>query len=145
MSSKPFGSIQRLFDSVFSMNDYEQMFSQVRNSVGLYLPGKSFAEAAAMIMGIDMAMNGEALRGFREWLVPRIGDGMNLSWSALVARIAFPEEPNPLESPLFVSSNEPAVQLLFQQLQMFLKRRSEIGLAGINTEYERWVSSHLSE
>ncbi|OWQ83528.1 hypothetical protein CDN99_25670 [Roseateles aquatilis] len=53
----------------------------------MFLPNQSYDEASAFVLGYDIAMDGEVLRGFQEWLSIKAGGGANLHWSVLVLEI----------------------------------------------------------
>ncbi len=61
----------------------------------MYIQDATYGAVAAFVLGYDIASEGGVLVGFREWLIPRVGVGNNLGWSALVLRLAFPEAVDP--------------------------------------------------
>src|SRR5688500_13679305 len=81
------------------MRPYRELFDRVRKRTGMYLAKESYAEAAAFVLGYDLAQDGRVMRGFREWLVMRLGTGSNLTWSALVLHAAFPGAASPQDEP----------------------------------------------
>jgi hypothetical protein len=129
--------------------DYRSLFELVRNRSGMYLPGRSYPEAAAFVLGLDAGNDWCLLHGFREWVVmacsePASLSPTNLAWSAIVLRIAFPDAPelwNPGEALKFTSDqHDRAVQELFRLLGEFLSERDRPnGLAEIYRKYQAWL------
>ncbi|MEV6983250.1 hypothetical protein AB0M95_18610 [Sphaerisporangium sp. NPDC051017] len=48
---------------------------------------RTFDEAAAFLIGADMATGWTLLHGFNEWAAERLGSGANLAWPVLAAEL----------------------------------------------------------
>lgn len=58
----------------------------------MYLPDERYSSVVAFIEGFNIALGGEPLRGFQEWISMRIRGGhSSLHWSIIVASIRVPE------------------------------------------------------
>jgi hypothetical protein len=55
----------------------------------------SFGHFCAFLTGVDAGHDWQFLAGFRELLVTRSGTGSNLTWTGLIARLAFPDIDTP--------------------------------------------------
>lgn len=90
--------------------------------------------------GYDAAAEGGVLVGFHEWLVPRVGEGANLGWPALVLHLAFPRSKNVHEELRQGGNQTFAIDFLFRTIAEFDDDRSKPeGLRRIYLEYERWL------
>lgn len=109
----------------------------------MYLMEPKYRAAAAFVLGYDLALAGGVLVGFREWLVPRVGSGNNLSWPALVLRATFPEVPDPIAHVSSSAETERyAIDCLFQLIAEFDDvRQAPEGLRRVYWEYERWLKT----
>jgi hypothetical protein len=106
----------------------------------MYLPRTTFDAGAALVVGYDLACSGGALRGFREWLIPRIDDGNNLAWPALVLRQAFPATDAPDAKLVDAAAHLHALDTMFSLLLDFeVICSGPRGLRRIFREYERWL------
>jgi hypothetical protein len=123
------------------MQQHRSLFESVRKRTGMFFQQETYAVVAAFLFGYDAACEGGVLAGFREWLVVRLGGGANLSWTALVLHVAFPDAPSPQD----VVSVEPAterhaIDTLFELLEEFDSvRRKPDGLKDIFIAYEGWT------
>jgi hypothetical protein len=101
----------------------------------------SFGQLVAFVVGLNAGNDSKLLTGFRESLVVRFDDGDNLSWPALVLRLAFPDETGAaLHSRLVEPDrNRHAVETLFRLLDEFLARRAtHDGTLELFKEYLTW-------
>ena len=111
----------------------------VRDYPGMYLSKIEFSEAAALINGYAIAHHGRFLDGFREWLIVKLNDGNNLTWSSLVLRLIFPESDIPSVQ-LNHTNQEQAVRSLFQILDEFCTlKETPDGLRQIFLQYQDWL------
>lgn len=120
---------------------HNDVFDRIRKQPGMYLQETTYAAAAAFVLGYDLACEGGALVGFREWLVLRLGKGSNLAWFALVPHYAFPESSSPQDA---VTANSDAqrhaIDTLFDLIAEFQRERCEPdGLRTILTAYTAWL------
>jgi hypothetical protein len=101
-----------------------------------------FDSVASYIEGYDAALSGGLLVGFREWLVVKVDQGNNLSWTALVR---LPLEVSGVLGPpdgqrRTDAQEREAVEFLFVTLENYLAVRSErVGLRRVFLEYENWL------
>ncbi len=122
------------------MNRFRQRFEAVRTQVGMYISEPTYGSAAAWVAGYDTAAEGGVLVGFQEWLIPRVGEGSNLCWSALVLHLAFPRSENVYEELTEGGNQAFAIDFLFRTIAQFDDDRSKPeGLRRIYLEYERWL------
>ena len=106
--------------------DHRALFAAVRQRPSLYGLDGSFGQFTAYLSGVDAGTDGEALIGFREWLVVRLGDGDNLTWSGLALQLAFPGGWPGLRDRLAdPEQNAVAVSTLFELLDEFLAERAK--------------------
>ena len=97
-----------------------------------------YTSACAFVTGYDAATGFIALAGFREMLITRLGTGDNLTWHALVNRLAFGE----YRAELDLDANNTAIETLFGQLDRFLELRDQSGgLVRIYDDYLTWLKS----
>lgn len=121
--------------------DIHKLFNDFRQRPGMYTLG-SYSEAAAFVMGADMATGGDTLEGFREWLVVKNDGGNNLAWSALVLDLAFPKRSDPESAPGESSdANRIAIEKLFGLIDEFLEDKVDRGLDTLNEEYQAWLQA----
>ena len=106
--------------------DYEDLFTNIRRRPEMFGLDGSFQGFCAFLLGIDYGNDRKFLVGFREMLAVRLGAGANLSWPALVLRVAFPErdsvERDRLADP---EANRAAVDALFTLLAEFRTRTTD--------------------
>ena len=123
------------------MHQYRELFEGVRTRTSMYLLDETYAEAAALVLGYDLACEGGVLVGFREWLVVRLDFGSNLHWGALVLHAAFPSTRDPQQA---VAANPKAqrhaIDTLFGLLTEYDQIRTrQDGLKDIFLAYDRWL------
>jgi hypothetical protein len=108
----------------------------------MFLPNVTFDNATAYLLGIDAALHGDFLKGFREWLIPTVGFGNNLPWSELILEIAFSQAED-CRGCLGKPSNEiVAINCLFDCLENFLAtKQHDQGLDTILLRYQDWLRS----
>lgn len=113
------------------------LFHLVRIRPGMY-EVHDYATACAFVTGYDAATGFTALTGFREMLVTRLGAGDNLTWHALINRLAFGE----YRAELSQEDEDTAVEALFTHLDEFLALRDQHrGLVRIYDDYLTWLKS----
>ena len=125
------------------MPDPRSLFETLRMRPGMYVQEPTYATLCAFVLGYDLALDGGVLRGFREWLITRLGDANNLAWPALVLRAAFPGAPNPeAEVHSSTASQKQAINVLFELIGEFDRLRAEPdGMRRIFAAYERWLAT----
>lgn len=107
----------------------------------MYVQDPTYAAVSALILGYDLANEGSALLGFREWLITRLGTGNNLAWPALVLHAAFADAVNPQEAVRAIPGAEKlAIDTLFGLVAEFdCLRSGPDGLRRIFLDYETWL------
>jgi len=116
------------------------VLEHVMKHPSMYFSPVEFDVAAAFIQGFNLAGSGGLLVGFREWLIVKLGDGNNLTWGALVLRLAFPDAETPRQHLLRSGEQKRAVEFLFGLLQEFWQEReSHGGLRRIYVKYQEWL------
>jgi len=115
----------------------------VRRYPSMCLPRASFDAAAAFLLGVDAACGKKFLEGFREWLVPRVGYGDNVSWPGLVLDIASSSfDPKNPPHPPSGCGDDPAIECLFHCLEEFLCDKEQAqGLDNIHKSYRSWLKT----
>jgi hypothetical protein len=109
---------------------------------GVHIPAVEFDMIVAFIQGFDLASNGGALAGFREWLIVKLGVGNNLAWSGLVLRSAFPDSDAPRKCLLQENGHKQAIAQLIELLDSFWQlTESPDGLRRIYLRYEAWLKT----
>lgn len=123
--------------------EYRELFRSVRQRPAVHGLDGSCGAVTAYVLGCDAAISGALLTGFREWLIVRLGDGNNLAWPALVARICCPGIPlDRFPYQLDAESNARAHDGLFELLDEFLAAREQSGgLARVFAKYIEWLRS----
>lgn len=95
--------------------------------------GERFERAVAYVSGYDDGQSGQALDGFREWLVTNCEGGDHLHWSGLIrvqSTTASSDE----------ADQDALVSCLFSSLDEFFQVLEDGGLAAIGVQYEAWKS-----
>ncbi len=88
------------------------------------------------LVGFDVAQSGGLLRGFREWLIVRMGQWSPLVWEALVFQQAFPGGSLTVKRSLEPEQDKHAVDFLYAYILEFLDvRDNPERLARMYTEY----------
>lgn len=123
------------------MHQYRELFEGIRTRTSMYLMEETYAAAAALVLGYDLACEGGVLVGFHEWLVVRLDGGSNLHWSALVLDAAFPSAKDPQRavhaSP---KAQRHAIDTLFALLAEYDDVRTrQDGLKHIFVAFDRWL------
>ncbi|XXX76289.1 hypothetical protein WMF30_52425 [Sorangium sp. So ce134] len=107
----------------------------------MYLSNVSYDTIVAFVEGYDLALCRGFLVGFREWLVVKLEDGNNLSWSVLVLNLM--GRVGERSSTEVKSAEGPgvAIEFLFDTLEQFLdEREAPSGLRRIYRSYENWLT-----
>jgi hypothetical protein len=125
------------------MPDDQRLFADLRRVPGMFVWHVSYDTLISFIDGYDTALQGGALRGFREWLVVKNNGGGNLTWSGLVLCLAFPDAEDPFEA-LNASpeSQKRALNKLFDLIEAFIQIREDRvrdGIRQVFFEYEKWL------
>ncbi len=107
----------------------------------MYVTEETYSAVANLVFGYDLACEGGVLLGFREWLIPRVRTGNNLSWDRLVLYLAFPGSKEPAQVATANAANQRhAIDELFRLIDEFDTERSDHdGLRRIFATYERWL------
>jgi hypothetical protein len=123
------------------MSAFREIFERLRARPGMYFQQPTYNTAVAFVLGFDSACMGGVLVGFREWLIPKVGDGNNLAWPGLVVRLALPDAPDPARAVSSTPQTEKqAIEVLFRSIFEFDDARSKPnGLRQIYADYERWL------
>jgi hypothetical protein len=102
----------------------------------------SFREVSIFLEGVDVARDGTLFCGFREWLIVEVGGGNNLSWKALVLKLALPGRasyPGGARG-LSPADDQVAVSALFDAIRRYRQmRETPNGLARIFASYLTWL------
>jgi hypothetical protein len=125
------------------MSDFREVLESVRLRPRMYFGRPTFDVAVGFILGFDMARESGTLLGFREWMIPRVGDGNSLGWPLLVLYLLFPQDADPVAAASASAEREQAAfDGLFRLLLDFDDaRRAPNGLRKIFSEYEKWLQS----
>ncbi len=123
------------------MGNFRKVFQEVRARTGMYIPDPTYASVCCFILGFDTACDGGVLVGFREWLVPRVGFGSNLTWASLALYAIFPGVKDPASTLSLVPGGEKeAIDRLFQLIDELDDARSAPdGMRRIFASYEAWL------
>jgi hypothetical protein len=123
------------------MHQHRELFEQIRTRTSMFLLEETYAEAAALVLGYDLACEGGVLVGFREWLVVRLDGGSNLSWPALVMQAAFPSAGDPQRAVIAnPKAQRHAIDTLFGLLAEYDDARTKPdGLKGVFLAFDRWL------
>ena len=105
---------------------------EIRRHPGMYFREPSFDVVSAFVEGYDAATIGGFLIGFREWLIVKLNDGNNLSWSQLALRLL--QAKNGHQDP-----SSQAIGLLDLLEEFLVIRHSCDGLRKIYIHYEEWL------
>jgi hypothetical protein len=72
--------------------DLAEICSHLSKRRRMYLPDERYSSAVAFMEGFNIALGGEPLKGFQEWVSTRIRGGRSsLHWSIIVASVRVPE------------------------------------------------------
>lgn len=117
--------------------DYRQLFADIRRRPGSYGLSGSFREAVSFINGCDAGNSWGLLIGFPEWLALKANAGANLTWPALVLKLAEVElDGAETGRELPAPAEAKALDVLFAELDSFLaSRNGPHGAAVIITRY----------
>ncbi|MCM2417745.1 hypothetical protein [Streptomyces sp. RKAG293] len=73
--------------------DGRELIRAFRKRPGMFIPKGDplgFDQAVTFLLGMDVGSGDALLFGFREFLVLKLGEGHNLTWSGLVVRLTVP-------------------------------------------------------
>ena len=90
-----------------------------RTRIGMHTVRGTFAEACALVIGLDDGVPEPFLRGFKPWLVARGSDQPALAFPDLVLREAGVKDKGG-RSELTASENDACIQALFNLLDSYL-------------------------
>jgi len=122
--------------------DEDSLIEHLEKRPAMFGLDGSFREVSIFLEGVDLAKEGALLSGFREWLVVEVGAGNNLSWKALVLRLAFPDgvPASNIVRGLAPSDDQMAAEKLFDVLSRYrTARRRQNGLLQIFDSYLKWL------
>ncbi|MEU7846715.1 hypothetical protein AB0B74_12135 [Micromonospora parva] len=120
--------------------ELQRTLEVLRRRPGMLGIDGSFGQTAAFLEGVNAGQQGGLLQGFREWLVVQVGDGANLTWRALVLRLANGESVGGGLEGLSADDERRITTVLFDQLDQFLAvRESTDGLLKIYDNYLKWL------
>ena len=106
----------------------------------MWLPSEDFNVVAAYILGMDAACNRALLKGFREWLILKLGRGNNRTWIALVLELAHPDMDDPASALQSEEGQLKAIEQLFLCLEGFFGATAkDRGLRSIYVKYQKWL------
>jgi hypothetical protein len=123
------------------MRQHRELFDDIRTRLGMYVQEETYAAAAALVVGYDLACEGGVLAGFREWLVVRLNEGPNLGWAALVLHAAFPSTKDAQQSVLAdPEAQRHGIDVLFRLLAEYddVRTRRD-GLKDVFLAFDRWL------
>jgi hypothetical protein len=125
---------------------HRELFELVRRTTGMYMQEETYATAAALVMGYDLACEGGVCDGFTEWLLLRIDDidFNNLHWLGLVPHVAFPSISNAQAAVLASAETQRhAIDTLFKLLAEYDEVISKPGgRREVFAAYESWLRKH---
>lgn len=109
--------------------------SNVCTRTGMFVDPDTYEGFCAYIQGYDAATTYSLLRGFREWLVLRLGDGSNLAWTALVEDVIGARRRQAASD----VEERAAIDQLFELIRDFIvERGDDVEAAGIFSRYAEW-------
>lgn len=116
---------------------------RVRAAPGMYVPFPEFDLVASLVIGLDLATNSSFLKGFKEWLVLKVGYGQNLGWTELVLSIAYPRAAQPRDLLTTPDAHAHACRTLFDSLEGFLAEVNRPdGMIELFLRYDKWLRSN---
>ncbi len=115
------------------------LFRYVCEKPGMYVQAHSFVAVVAFIEGYDLALQGGALVGFREWLLTGSDEWTNLSWSMLIRHQRDPA--TDLSRPPVGDEDEALLGDLSKALESFSRDLTTGGLHVIFHRYNTWLLS----
>ncbi|MEV7141657.1 hypothetical protein [Streptomyces tauricus] len=104
---------------VWSRQDFWENF---RTHPAVFVARVNFESVTGFLSGYDVAVSGNLLDGFREWLAAKLGFGRNLVWFALILKLVFPEG-RPAE-PWSQEDDQHAVNQLIKLLDEYFESRA---------------------
>ncbi len=116
----------------------EEHLKALQKRTGMYITGERCTSLAAYIQGMDTAMNGGLLIGFREWLIVRINGGNNLHWLHLIIYHVFPK----LSVDDVIENDEYNLIInntLIDMLLAYFIYKNEVGLMVVYLNYQKWL------
>ena len=123
------------------MVDWREILTHFLKAPGMYVTPASYSTAAAFINGVDIALDGEPLAGFREWLIPQIDGCNNLGWPSLVLELLFPDARDPSAKAKLARGQAELIGKTGQLFQRFWRERDGGGLNAIQDRYRAWLKS----
>jgi hypothetical protein len=92
----------------------------LRDRTSMYLLVVNYDTVVAFIEGFNHGVDGAFLRGFREWLLPRVRcDWHNMHWPVLVLSLAFPDEELAWPSLRSPERDPHSIRVLFEALDRY--------------------------
>jgi len=106
----------------------------------MFVQGSSYSAVCAFMFGYDMALQGGALFGFREWLLTNCnGQWSNLAWWDLVRLRVSPDVD--LRLPPSQADETHLLRELGESLTNFRTKQREAGVEGVYSAYAKWLFS----
>ena len=126
----------------YKLEAHFQKLDRVRTRTAMYVFPDTYDSVSAYLLGYDAALEGALLIGFKEWLVMRLGAGINLVWTELIPPLAFPESKEPWKGPSTEDENRAAIDKLFELISEFAAERGDDEAATkIRNDYENWYQA----
>ncbi len=105
----------------------------------MYVGAEDYERVIALVVGFDLASQGGALVGFREWLVVRNDGPANAAWPELVRDGASKASTPPPVCETGVSQRE-MIGELAELLRLFMLEREKRGVRSIFLDFQGWVA-----
>lgn len=121
------------------MDAFIERVKQVCAQPEMFVIKGSYLEITALLTGYDLATNGGALVGFREWLTVRMDGGGNMTWPQQALAATFPNSPNVDPLLLTAADNRSALKMLQELLMEFCEERKRSGLRLIYLSHHAWL------
>ena len=117
--------------------NFEEVAPIVCRKTGMYVSPATFESVCILFDGMNMALDGAPLLGFREWLVIKFEDGDNLHWYKLAEwAIGFTPENRA------TMDHKAALLRLESLMKEFFEYRRTYGVVVIYDDYRRWLLRH---
>src|SRR5262245_31271960 len=107
------------------------MLDQMAIRPGMYVSPGSFNAVCGFLQGFDVALGGEPLAGFRDWLALRLEVGEGLGWPGLVSYHVLSRD----------ADEETKVLGLCRLVAEFLDFRAAVGRERVVGDYAAWRRS----
>ena len=123
------------------MSEFKTLIKNLCTRPEMWVIPGTYDNVCAYLCGYDKATNMETLKGFREWLIPKVGGGSNLTFDLLALKYLYPKETLNHTYPWPKNLDQKQTIKLFGNLILeFLDfRESPKGLEYIYKDYENWL------